>query len=108
MHAGIIQNPADSLFTYAPEENWSDFYAPDFVPMFEAKFSDTRLEEQAKEVCRDDKFCLFDIAATKRVEVGVATMVDGEMFDTIVEMAVPSKCISYHANSFILIPYSHM
>ena len=69
--------------------------------MFEAEFNNTQLEEEAKEVCGDDKFCLFDIAATKRVEVGAATMVDGEMFDTIVEMAVPSKCISYYANSFI-------
>ena len=76
---------------YAPGESWSDFYAPDFAPMFVAEFNNTQLEEEAKEICRDDKFCLFDIAATKRVEIGAATMIDGEMFDTIVEMAVPSK-----------------
>ena len=63
--------------------------------MFVAEFSNTQLEEEAKEVCGDDKFCLFDIAATKRVEIGATTMVDGEMFDTIVEMAVPSKCITF-------------
>ena len=93
-HTGIIRSPADSLFTYAPGKNWSDFYAPDFVPMFVTEFNNTQLEEEAKEVCGDDRFCLFDIAATKRVEIGAATMIDGEMFDTIVEMAVPSKCIT--------------
>ena len=44
-----------------------------------------------QEVCGDDSFCLFDIAATKRVEIGAATMEGQEMLETIVEMSKPSE-----------------
>ena len=59
--------------------------------MFAPTYTDTTLEEEAKEVCGDDSFCLFDIAATKRVEIGAATMDGQEMLETIVEMSKPSK-----------------
>ena len=59
--------------------------------MFEPTFSDSALEEEAKRTCGDDESCLFDIAATKRVEVGLTTMQGGESFDMIVEMSKPSE-----------------
>ena len=59
--------------------------------MFAPTFTDTTLQEEAKEVCGDDSFCLFDIAATKRVEIGAATMVGQEMLETIVEMSKLSE-----------------
>ena len=59
--------------------------------MFAPTFTDTTLQEEAKEVCGDDSFCLFDIAATKCVEIGAATMEGQEMMDTIVEMSKPSE-----------------
>lgn len=59
--------------------------------MFKPTFTNSTLEKEAKEVCGDDEYCLFDIAATKKVEIGMATMEGGENFDMIVEMSVPSK-----------------
>lgn len=59
--------------------------------MFEATFDDPELEMEAKAVCGDDEFCLFDIAATKKVEIGMSTMQGGEDFDNYVEMSVPSE-----------------
>lgn len=88
---GIIDDEADSLFTYAPGTRWSDFYHPNFSPMFQPVFDDPLLEEEAKITCGDDEFCLFDIAATKRVDIGAATMQGGEEFDRIVEMSIPSE-----------------
>ena len=62
--------------------------------MFVATFDDPELEMEAKEACGEDEFCLFDIAATRRVEIGMATMQGGEDFDRIVEMSVPSELIT--------------
>lgn len=88
---GIIDDEADSLFTYAPGTRWSDFYDPNFSPMFQPVFDDPALAEEAKVTCGSDQFCLFDVAATKRLEVGMATMQGGEDFDRIVEMSIPSE-----------------
>lgn len=62
--------------------------------MFEPTFDDPDLEMEARDACGDDEFCLFDIAATKRVEIGTATMQGGEDFDRIMEMSVPGKLMS--------------
>ena len=61
--------------------------------MFQATFANETLEQQAREVCGDDTFCLFDVAATKTLDIGKATMEGGNDFEEIVEMAVPSKPI---------------
>jgi len=95
LFSGIMDNPADSLFTYAPGRNWSDFYDPNFSPMFLPTFDDPALEKEATSICGSDVFCLFDIAATKRVEIGVATMEGGEDFDNLVDMSVPSEWNSF-------------
>lgn len=44
-------------------------------------------------MCGDDKYCLFDIAATKKVEIGRATMEGGQAFDEIVNMSAPGIII---------------
>jgi hypothetical protein len=59
--------------------------------MFQPVFDDPVLEQEARDACGEDEFCLFDIAATKRVEIGMATMQGGESFDRIVEMSAPSE-----------------
>ena len=58
--------------------------------MFAPTFNDTNLQKEAKDICGEDTFCLFDIAATKRVEIGAATMEGQETLDTIMEMSKPS------------------
>ena len=71
--------------------------------MFEPTFENSTLEKEAKEVCGDDKYCLFDVAATKKVEIGMATMEGGENFEAIVEMSVPSMFeVEY---CFIIVSY---
>ena len=91
---GIITNESESLFTYRSAESWSNFYYPDFLPVFAPTFSNTTLEKEAQKICGDDSFCLFDIAATKRVEIGAATMLGMEMRDNIIEMSKPSECVT--------------
>ena len=36
-------------------------------------------------------FCRFDIAATKNEDIGASTMVGGNNFDEIVQLAEPSE-----------------
>ena len=88
---GIIDRESDSLFTYRPSDSWSKFYDPDFIPMFAPTFTDPALEEQANMICKGNSFCLFDIAVTKRVEIGAATMQGMQIRDTAIDMSKPSK-----------------
>ena len=103
---GIIDDSSDSLFTYKTGESWETFYDPSFSPAFKPTFEDPVLEEEAKEVCGDDKSCLYDVAATKKVEIGMATMRGVESFDTIVEMSTPSmfpsSCYTVLSNDFCM------
>ena len=91
---GIIDNEDDSLFTYGEGESWSTFYFPSFSPMFAPTFNDRVLEEKALMICGDDQFCLFDVAATKKIEIGMATMNGGQAFDDIVEKSLPSEFLT--------------
>ncbi len=91
LFTGILQSADESLFRYNPGENFATFYTPSFIPMFEPIFTNSTLEQLAREVCGDDENCLFDIAATKTIEIGMATMVGGNDFDEIVKMAVPGQ-----------------
>ena len=55
--------------------------------MFETVFSDPALEAQAMELCNGDEFCLFDIASTGRVDIGLSTLDGSQNFDMIVELS---------------------
>lgn len=88
---GILQSSSDSYFRYLPGENFNTFHDPFFTPMFRPSFDNVDLEDQARAVCGSDEFCLFDIAATKNINIGMATMQGGEAFNDIEEMAIPSK-----------------
>ena len=84
----------NSLFFYNSEENWDTFYDPFFVPSYQPTFSSTELETQAREVCGNDKFCLFDIAATGNVDIGVTTLKSSKEIDEIYSYSLPSKSIA--------------
>ncbi len=86
---GILKSASESLFTYNAGESFIFFYDPNFNPVFKPTFRNTDLEDKAREVCGNDEYCLFDIAATNNVEIGMATMRGVESFDEMVEMAVP-------------------
>ena len=42
-------------------------------------------------MCGEDKSCLFDVAATKNVDIGMSTMMGVQDFADIVELAEPSE-----------------
>ena len=92
---GIIDNPEDSLFTYQESlgEGWADFYDPDYTPAFAPTFDDPILEEEAVSICGDSLFCLFDIAATKRPEIGMTTAIDNEEYEVVVNMSQPGTLV---------------
>jgi hypothetical protein len=90
---GIIDNPADSLFTYASGQNWSTFYQPDFTPAFDPIFTSSELETQADMICGDDQFCRFDIAATSRTDIGLSTLLGGVEFEAIANISQPGLSV---------------
>ena len=58
------------MFYYKGNKTWSDFYDYGFVPVFSPTFDDPELERQAREMCGDVSACLFDVAATGRLDIG--------------------------------------
>lgn len=59
--------------------------------MFEIEFDDPNLEETALEICGDDQFCLYDIAATQNISIGLTTLIGSETFDLIVNLSAPCE-----------------
>ena len=49
------------------------------------------MEMQALEACGGDNFCLFDIAATGRMEVGLSTLAASQELEEIIEVSRPGK-----------------
>ena len=90
-HLGIVGRPEDSLFIYRVNENWEDFFAPDFPAVFQPSFANPELESQARSLCNGDQFCLFDIAATGRMDVGMSTQIGGQILEEVIEISAPSK-----------------
>ena len=71
--------------------NWTDFHDPDFIPTFNPIFTDSDLEDKARELCSDDTACLFDVAATGRLEIGSSALSAKEEQDVVAALGVPSK-----------------
>ncbi len=79
----------DSIFTYSNGFSFSSFYLPNYTPAFSPNFSDRGLEAEANEVCMGDTFCLFDVAATGSVDIGLSTLVGGLEFENIANISLP-------------------
>jgi hypothetical protein len=88
----IISRSEDSIFSYEGSQFWSSFYEPSFTPVFEPTFASVEVEQQAKEMCKNDSFCLFDIAATGRVDIGLSTLSGSIEFERIVKLSTPVSC----------------
>ena len=89
-HAGIINSASQSLFTY-DRGTFRDFFHPVFTPAFEPVFNDPALKFLAEEMCGGDAFCLFDIAATEDIGIGLETLMSGQEFDVIVNESKPCE-----------------
>lgn len=72
--AGQI-NQSQSLFTYGLNESVVTFSNPDFEPMFadNITWNNVSLEREAQKECGDDHECLFDVASTNDLSVGMVT-----------------------------------
>ena len=57
--------------------------------MLETVFSDPALEAQAMELCDGDEFCLFDIASTGRIEIGMSTLEATQTCELFLELSLP-------------------
>lgn len=88
---GIITDSADSLFTYDQSDSFNTYYQPNYVPAFEIAFDSSSLQSDAMTLCQNNTPCLFDIAATGEVEVGVATLNDMENIDMINKLSRPGQ-----------------
>ena len=87
---GIVNNSSESLFTYHNEQ-FEAFHDPIFVPMFILNFADPQLEEKAERLCGRSFTCMFDVAATGRLDIGLSTlMTDRELAETR-ELSLPGE-----------------
>ena len=98
INAGIIDDVAESLFTYSNNESFSSYHDPAFLPTFELEFTDPELETEARQICGNDQFCLFDIAATGRLEIGLGTAQGNLEFEAIVNITTPGMSREQHRN----------
>ena len=75
---------------YNNGDSFNSYYDPDFVPLFETQFATDELEQQANNICGSDEFCLFDIAASGKVEIGMATKKGSDNFEMLQKLSKPS------------------
>ena len=89
----------DSLFTYQPGEIWATFYDPFFELTFQPTFADPEFEAEVNELCGDDIFCLFDVAATGDMDIGLSTLEGGQEIQEITELQIPGLLKQSSTNS---------
>lgn len=72
--AGQI-NQSQSLFTYGQNESVDTFSNSTFEPMFADNiiWDNNSTKEKAEAQCGDDHECLFDVASTNDLSVGMVT-----------------------------------
>lgn len=88
-YTGIIGSAYDSLFTYGANESWSDFYSPKFAPLFEVDFNNSAYSVEDFDVCEGDLFCIFDIAATGNMAIGLTTLSGSQDLEMINNLSAP-------------------
>ena len=71
--------------------SWMDFYDPDFSPAFAPNFTDPDLEAEAMTLCDGDPACLFDVAATGRLDIGLSSLIGQEEINIIQTLETPSE-----------------
>ena len=87
---GIISENA-SLFRYSSEESWATYHDPHFISSYNPQFSSPSLENKAIGACDEDEFCLYDVAITGRIEIGLSTLDGSRSLDEMVKLSYPSE-----------------
>ena len=90
-HTGAIGSQNESIFHYRPYETFDEFFDSTFPAAYVPSFMDQALEMQAYSICDDDPFCIFDIAVTSNLELGLSTHMVGESIEILDDLAVPGK-----------------
>lgn len=79
---------SDSLFTYEEGKDHSSYFDVGYPPIFldqdDLVFDNSSLEEQARDVCGDNKQYLFDIHTTGKVSIGLASIKALESFLAVI------------------------
>ena len=90
----------DSLFTYEEGKDHSSYFDVGYLPIFLDQedfdnltlFDNVTLEEEARDVCGDNKQCLFDIYTTGKVSIGLASVRAVESFIGVInDTETPGK-----------------
>ena len=103
LHIGLIDTPGKSLFTYQSEQSWATYYNPFFQPSFKPTFEGREQELAAVELCGEDVFCLFDIAATGNSKIGLSTLQTSQQLEKFVQLTTPSEDSHYNIYTSIII-----
>ena len=81
---GMVDDPSESLFTFF-NNSFENFHDPSFIPIFTSNFSNPKLGMEADELCNGDTACLFDIAATGSLEIGMLTLKTSRELDEMMK-----------------------
>lgn len=82
IHNAIIMlsghiDPEESLFTYPEGLTASNFSYPNHMPMFMDELDETTIAA-ARDVCGDNKQCIFDLTQTGNTELAMTTLAVNE------------------------------
>jgi hypothetical protein len=89
----IVPLGNDSLFTYRENGSFDEFHDPSFSPTFAPIFANVQLESEAEVICGSDPACLFDVAATGSVDIGLSTLTGSqELNDTAILGVIKVEC----------------
>ena len=85
MFLGFV-NENETLFTYNQQidQSWASFYDPNFRPIFSVT-----VNEDQKTFCRNDSFCLYDLAVTRNTDIATSTLESSSQYDEIVKLSYP-------------------
>jgi len=87
----------NSLFTYDEGKSHSSYFDAGYVPIFldqnDMAFDNATLGQQARDVCGDNKQCLFDIHTTGKVSIGMASKKAVESFVAVINETETPGCI---------------
>ena len=88
VYVGItFHNPQDSPFTYQESLEKVGLFSMTLT-IFQPLHQPLMIQFWRSEICGDSLFCLFDIAATQRLDIG-STAIDNVEYDVVVNMSQP-------------------
>lgn len=92
-----ITTTNNSLFTYDEGKSHASYFDGGYVPIFldqeDLVFDNATLGQQARDVCGDNRQCLFDIHTTGKVSIGKASKQAVQSFIAVINETETRGCI---------------